>query len=202
MHRRRFLGGLAGSVTVPMAGCSGNVESSANSDSTAGNSATATSTPDPLGTTDNPWLGFIAHLSGDGQSPVEEVFESTIRRILIGDNIWSVYVEGESVQSVAEQAQNSPYTLEAMASVDWRDGSVCKISCRVRIPKEPAESEVKSTFPNAVSVSESASPGGDRFWVILGRLQSSDEVERRLNELDVDLDAATVYLYDECKRVA
>lgn len=213
MERREFMGGLTATLTTVMAGCQGasirgetgattTTADAGTRTTTAGSETTTATTSEPavLGTADDPWLGYVVHVSGDSSTDVREVFEGTVRRVLVGEHIQSVFVTGESAQDVANQVQSSSYTLESITSTQWESGSVCAINSRTYFPKEPAESKVRSAFPDAVSISPVATAQDGRFWLVWGRLDSRSDIESRLSDLGVDVESATVYLYTDCKR--
>jgi hypothetical protein len=207
MHRRQVLAELCGTGPILLAGCSTALRPSGTTDETAtrahstADTASDTATPAVLGTSDDPWLGDVVHLSGDSASDVEEVFDEPVRRVLVGHHVRSVFVEGRNVKSIEEQVQRSPYTVESVVSVEWTYGSVCEMGSRILVPNDVEEARLKSAFPNALSISEAATPQGGRFWLVYGRQLSRTAIETRLQSLGVDEESATVYVYTDCRRL-
>jgi hypothetical protein len=89
-------------MAISFAGCStdshptGNVASTSTKTRSTEGTGTNTPTPAVLGTSDDPWLGYVVHLRGDSQGDVQEVFNPPVAGVLIGDSIRAVFVTGES----------------------------------------------------------------------------------------------------------
>jgi len=196
VKRRQLLASAGIAVVSGLAGCSSSGGGGGPPDNSEGSDEGSPENPVAAA---NPWLGSIAHFSG-GSSPTEirNAFNIDIPRILVASASpqSTAFISTEDVDTIEESVQDADLETRGIMNVSWDGGPVCDVQTYIQIPNEPAESTVRETFPNAISVFLNTS-AGEETWEIYAPQMNRNELVGGIEELGVASESSVI-TYNSC----